>query len=39
VASAGRHAFLNGKRFVGVELNPKRLAVLVDFIHKQQEAK
>lgn len=28
----GRHAFLAGKSFVGTELNPKRLAVLVDFI-------
>lgn len=32
----GKHAFLNGKRFVGTELNPKRLAVLVDFIKRQQ---
>ena len=31
----GKHAFLNGKRFVGIELNPKRLAVLVDFINQQ----
>jgi len=28
----GKHAYLNGKQFVGTELNPKRLAVLVDFI-------
>ena len=28
----GKHAFLNKKSFVGVELNKKRLAVLVDFI-------
>ena len=28
----GRHAFLNLRRFVGIELNPKRLAVLVEFI-------
>lgn len=28
----GKHAFMNGKRFVGTELNPKRLAKLVDFI-------
>lgn len=33
----GRHAFLNGRRFVGTELNPKRLAVLVDFIRKHEE--
>lgn len=32
----GRHAFLNGRRFVGTELNYKRLAVLVDFIAKKQ---
>lgn len=30
----GRNAFLNGKRFVGTELNEKRLAILVDFIQK-----
>ena len=28
----GKHAFLNNRRFVGTELNPKRLAVLVHFI-------
>lgn len=28
----GKYAFLAGKRFVGTELNPKRLACLVDFI-------
>lgn len=28
----GRHAFLAGKRFVGIELNPKRLAHLVKFV-------
>lgn len=34
----GYHAFLNKKRFVGTELNGKRLAVLVDkiSIHKKQ---
>lgn len=32
----GKHAYLNGKRFVGTELNPKRLAVLVDFIRKHE---
>lgn len=31
----GKHAFLNGKRFVGTELNRKRLAVLVEFILTQ----
>jgi hypothetical protein len=33
----GKHAFLNGKRFVGTELNPKRLAVLVDFITQKSK--
>ncbi len=28
----GRHAFLSGQSFVGIELNQKRLAVLVEFI-------
>jgi hypothetical protein len=28
----GKHAYLNDKRFVGTELNAKRLAVLIDFI-------
>lgn len=28
----GKHAYLNGRRFVGTELNPRRLGVLVDFI-------
>ena len=28
----GKHAFNNNKRFVGTELNKKRLAVLVDYI-------
>lgn len=28
----GRYAFAAGKRFVGTELNPKRLAVLVDWV-------
>ena len=32
----GRSAYLNGKRFVGTELNPKRLAVLVDWLNKQE---
>lgn len=31
----GKHAFLAGKRFVGTELNLKRLAVLVDFIRRR----
>jgi len=30
----GRYAFLNGKRFVGTELNKKRLALLLDFINQ-----
>lgn len=28
----GKYAYLNNKRFVGTELNKKRLAILVDFI-------
>lgn len=32
----GKHAYVAGKRFVGTELNPKRLAVLVDFIMQHQ---
>lgn len=28
----GKYAFLNNKKFVGIELNKKRLALLVDFI-------
>lgn len=28
----GKYAFLNNKKFVGIELNKKRLAILVDFI-------
>lgn len=31
----GKYAFLNNKRFVGTELNPKRLALLLDFIVKK----
>lgn len=34
----GKHAFLNGRKFVGTELNKKRLAVLVDFIQKSIDA-
>lgn len=30
----GKYSWFYGKRFVGTELNPKRLAVLVDFIKK-----
>lgn len=30
----GKHAFLNHRRFVGTELNHKRLAILVDFIKR-----
>lgn len=33
----GKHAYLNGKKFVGTELNKKRLAVLVDFIKSNEE--
>lgn len=32
----GWHAYRAGRRFVGTELNPKRLAVLVDRIHKAE---
>lgn len=32
----GRHAYLNGRCFVGTELNPKRLAVLVEFIRSAE---
>lgn len=35
----GKHAYLNGKQFVGTELNKKRLAILVDFITKTENAK
>ncbi len=30
--ATGKYAFLNNKKFVGTELNKKRLAVLIDFI-------
>ena len=33
----GREAYNNGKRFVGTELNLKRLAILVDFIRTEEE--
>lgn len=33
----GREAYRVNKRFVGTELNPKRLAVLVEWIQKQEE--
>jgi hypothetical protein len=33
----GKNAFLVGRRFVGTELNPKRLAVLVDFIRRHSQ--
>lgn len=33
----GLHAFRNGRRFVGTELNPKRLAVLLDRIEKTKK--
>ena len=32
----GKNAYINGKRFVGTELNQKRLAVLVEFIQKNE---
>ena len=35
----GKHAYLNGKQFVGTELNHKRLAVLVDYIRKAEKLK
>ena len=35
----GKHAYLAGKRFVGTELNPKRLACLVDFIRMEEQKK
>lgn len=35
----GRYAYLNGKKFVGTELNKKRLALLVDFIGQQENGK
>jgi hypothetical protein len=34
----GKHAYLNARRFVGTELNPKRLAVMVEFIREQEAA-
>lgn len=35
----GRGAYLNGKSFVGTELNQKRLAVLVEFIKGEEQRK
>ncbi|MHA1601792.1 MAG: hypothetical protein ACTSUI_02180 [Promethearchaeota archaeon] len=35
----GKHAYLNNKQFVGIELNKKRLAILIDFITKKENAK
>lgn len=35
----GKYAYLAGRSFVGTELNKKRLAVLVDFIEKQEVKK
>jgi DNA modification methylase len=32
--TVGHNAFRNKRRFVGTELNPKRLAVLINKIHK-----
>jgi hypothetical protein len=34
----GRHAYLAGRKFVGTELNKKRLAVLVDFVIEREHA-
>lgn len=34
----GRRAYDNGKRFVGTELNAKRLALLVDYIEQKETA-
>ena len=35
----GRHAYAAGKRFVGTELNLKRLAVLVDHVQQAEATK
>lgn len=35
----GKHAYLNRRKFVGTELNKKRLALLVDFIQVEEEKK
>lgn len=35
----GKYAYLNKKKFVGTELNKKRLALLIDFIKTQEETK
>lgn len=35
----GKYAYLNNKKFVGLELNKKRLAVLVDFINENEKRK
>jgi len=35
----GKYAYLNNKQFVGTELNHKRLALLIDFITKQEAKK
>jgi hypothetical protein len=32
-----KYAFLSNKKFVGIELNKKRLAIIVDFINKQTQ--
>ena len=33
----GKHAYLAGKRFVGIDINPARLQVLADFIKKEED--
>ena len=32
----GKYAYLNNKKFVGIELNKKRLALLIDFINRKE---
>jgi hypothetical protein len=32
----GKYAYFNNKSFVGIELNHKRLAILVDFIKNKE---
>lgn len=35
----GRHAYLNGRPFVGIEINPERLGKLVAFVEEREAAK
>lgn len=37
--TVGKLAYLEGRRFVGTELNRKRLAILVDFIRQREQAR